>query len=72
MPGPPCTTSTPDGVARMIRSCSAWIVATMSPIRPVRRAVTAASSAASLVSPVLLRGRGAGVVEVEHLVVDGR
>ena len=38
----------------MIRSCSAWIVATMSPIRPVRRAVTAAISAASLVSPVLL------------------
>ena len=42
----------------------------MSPIRPVRRAVTAASSAASPVSPrAAARDRGVG--EVEHLVVDG-
>ena len=71
MPGPPCTTSTPDGFDRMISSCSAWIVATMSAIRPVRLAPTAASSAASLVSPLRLGGaRGAGGVEVEDLVVD--
>jgi hypothetical protein len=36
----------------MISSCSAWIVATMSAIRPVRLAPTAASSAASLVRPL--------------------
>ena len=32
---------------RMIRSCSAWMVATMSVMRPVRLAVRAASGAAS-------------------------
>ena len=37
----------------MIASCSDWIVATMSDIRPVRRAPTAASRAASLVRPLL-------------------
>ena len=31
--------------ARMMRSCSAWIVATMSPMRPVRRAASAAMRA---------------------------
>ena len=70
VPGPPCTTSTPDGVARMIRSCSAWIVATMSPIRPVRRAVTRGHQRRLAGQPGAAAGRG-GVVEVEHLVVDG-
>ncbi|SKT75636.1 Uncharacterised protein [Mycobacteroides abscessus subsp. abscessus] len=32
VPGPPSITSTPGWSSRMIRSCSAWIVATMSRI----------------------------------------
>jgi hypothetical protein len=35
----------------MMRSCSAWMVATMSPILPVRLAFSAASSAASPLRP---------------------
>ena len=67
-PAPPCTTSTPPCGARITWSCSAWMVATMSVIRPVRAAPSAASSAASPAGPVSRAASGS--VEVEHLVVD--
>ena len=47
VPAPPATTSTPGRSARIASSCSDWIVATMSPMRPVRRRSSAASSAPS-------------------------
>ena len=47
VPGPPATTSTPAMSARIASSCSAWIVATMSPMRPVRSRSSAARSAPS-------------------------
>ena len=55
----------------MMRSCSAWMVSTMSRIRPVRVAVTAASSADSLASSRVAASlpRRASC-QVEHLVVD--
>ena len=66
-PGPPPTTSTPCMSARIASSCSAWIVATMSPMRPVRLRSSAASSAPSPAtgSPLVLDR-----VLVEHLVVE--
>ena len=52
----------------MTRSCSAWMVSTMSRIRPVRPASSAASSAASPASALVpALGRR---VQVEHLVVE--
>ena len=52
----------------MIRSCSAWIVSTMSRIRPVRLALSAASSADSPVSPSCFDGIGGR--QVQDLIVD--
>ena len=54
----------------MTRSCSAWMVSTMSLIRPVRPALSAASRAASPVSPLVAPARRGARVEVEHLVVE--
>ncbi|BBA48573.1 hypothetical protein BBJK_02332 [Bifidobacterium bifidum LMG 13195] len=48
--GPPCTTRALLRSERMMRSCSAWIVATMSVILPVRRELSDASRAPSPVS----------------------
>ena len=53
VPGPPWTTSAPLCGARMIQSCSTWIVSTMSAIWPVRLAFSAASRAASPFSPLV-------------------
>src|SRR6516162_6679513 len=69
VPGPPWTTSTPFCGARMIQSCSTWIVSTMSVIWPVRLAFSAASRAASPFSPLVgPSGRGAPVQQ-QRLVV---
>ena len=57
----------PAAAARMIRSCSAWMVATMSVIRPVRARSRAASSAPS---PTRSRAARRRAAEVEHLVVE--
>ena len=51
VPGPPSITSTPGWSSRMISSCSAWIVATMSRIPSPRGALTAASRAESSETP---------------------
>ena len=61
VPGPPCTTSTWSIGARITRSCSAWIVATISRIAPVRSAPISASTGSGM--PPATFGR-VGVVEV--------
>ncbi len=53
--------------ARIASSCSAWIVATMSPMRPVRSRSIAASERALPHDSETGVGRGLGV---EHLVVE--
>ncbi len=54
--------------ARIASSCSAWMVATMSRMRPVRSLSSAASSAPS---PTTVKPDACGGIGVEHLVVEG-
>ena len=51
VPGPPCTTRHSGSGARMTSSCSAWIVATMSRISPVRARSSSASSGSGTPPP---------------------
>jgi hypothetical protein len=51
VPGPPSITTMPESGSRMIASCSAWIVVTMSRIVDPRGAFSAASSAGSEADP---------------------
>ena len=56
-PARPARRATPARSARMTRSCSAWMVATMSPIRPVRCAPTRGQQRALAGQRAALRAR---------------
>ena len=66
VPGPPCTTRHVSIGARMIASCSAWIVATMSRIWPVRARPSSASSGSGT-PPEPASESGSAEVLFEHV-----
>ena len=70
LPGsrPPSMTTVPESGSRMIASCSAWIVVTMSRIVEPRGAFSAASSAGSEADPESACERR----PVQHVVVEIR